>query len=395
MRAALAIAVGSLIACGGGAAAPKPKAAVGPPVDAKEAKRGAAGLVDEIYDSLGRGNTDGLYTLLDPELIAFGPRKTDLLARADALIALGEIVDRRTKKGAVKPGKREVVAAPGGRSAWVFDLASVHGEPVPVIAVLDNADDLWLVSAIAIARAPAAPQLKAELAKDAVVPYGGAGKKQIAPDAKLAVEKFERGLLDQAVWGDDLTSRPDAIVVGPARGEVARGKAIKALWGKRTDAKTRAAVSGEITAGVTTDGQLAWVSAPLTRVEGDGDPLPLRAFAVFEKAGAAWTLIALHEGVAIAEPGAGAPFKKIVPPKPAEPKPPEIVEEKPAKPAAKKPVKKKPARKKKQPAAAIKAERDEVEEAPKQAPKKQRAKLTDRDKPRKDDSVKVIDDDDE
>ncbi len=338
MRAALAcLAVGSLLACGGGkggAVATKPKGPVGPAIDADEAKQGASDLVEEIYGTLGRGNKDSLFTLLDDSLIVFGPRSTDMLGtRTDALVALDQVVDPRSDKTlAIKPGKLEVAPAPGGRSAWVVDTATFNGQPHTVMAVLTNAADLWLVEAVAIARAPAAAQVKAELAKDAVVPPGMTGPQRVDPDARLAVDKFRQGLLDQAAWGAELESHDDAIVVGPTAGEVARGKkAIQAMWKKRVDAGTRAVVVGDLTASVTDDGQLAWVSAPITRVEGDStQPLPLRAFAVYEQGDGDWKLIALHESLALGEPGAGARFKNIVPPRPAEPKPPEVIADKPA-----------------------------------------------------------------
>ncbi|HWU89986.1 MAG TPA: nuclear transport factor 2 family protein [Kofleriaceae bacterium] len=346
MCAALACLVaGVLAACGGGGGAVKPKGPVGPPIEAKQAEQGASDLVAEIYDTLGRGNKDSLFTLLEDSLIVFGPRRTDMLAtRAEALVALGQVVDPKAKKKVnIKRGKLELVASPGGRSAWAFDLVAINGEPIAVMAVLSNAADVWLVSAVAVAHTPGAQQVKAELAKDAVVPPGAMGSKKIDPAARPAVEKFQKGLLDQSIWGDDLAGRSDSIAIGPTSGEVARGKKeIKAAWQKRLDAKTRAAVSGEITAAVTDDGQLAWVSAPITRVEGDGEPMPLRAFAVFEKDGAGWKLIALHESVALAEPGAGASFKKVVPPKLAEPKPVEVVAAEPKPdPAKKQPEKKK------------------------------------------------------
>ncbi|HSK02974.1 MAG TPA: nuclear transport factor 2 family protein [Kofleriaceae bacterium] len=336
MRAAITcLVVGSLVACtgrGGGGAA-KPRGPVGPAIDAKEAEEGASDLVTEIYDTLGRGNKDSLFTLLDDSLIVFGPRGPDMLGtRADALVALGQVVDPKAKKKlAIRSGKLEVVAAPGGRSALAFDAANINGQPHTVMAVLTNASDLWLVDAVAVARVPAAAALPAELAKDAVLPPGMAGTRRMDPEARLAVEKFQKGLLDQAAWGDELASHAEGLVVGPTAGEVARGKqAIEAMWKKRVDAKTRAAISGPITAAVTDDGQLAWVSAPITRVEGEGtQPLPLRAFAVYTQDGGDWKLLALHESLAVGEPGSGAAFKKVIPPKPVEPKPVELIADKP------------------------------------------------------------------
>ena len=155
-----------------------------------------------------------------------------------------------------------------------------------------------------------------------------------------------RSFEEMQQWGDDLGSRTEAIVIGPAIGEVTKGKKeIKKLWKKRVEAETRAAVSGEITAEVTADGQLAWVTAPITRVEKDEPPLPLRVFAVFEKNGDGWKMIALHESLAIDEPGAGAKFAKIVPPPLTAEPPPEVEAPKVDK---KDPKKKKKKKKKKQ-----------------------------------------------
>jgi SnoaL-like domain len=332
VRAAIAcFAAVSLVACAGGqgGVVAKPKGPVGPAIDAAEARQGASDLVTEIYETLGRGNKDSLFTLLDDSLMVFGPRRTDMLGtRADALVALGQVVDPKTKKQlAIQSSKLEVITAPGGRSALAIDTASINGHPHTVMAVLTNSNDLWLVEAVAVAQTPTEQQIKAELAKDAVVPPGAAGAKKIDPSARPAVEKFQRGLLDQAAWGAELQGRADAVVIGPMAGEITRGKQdIKAMWKKRVDGKTRAAISGEITAAVTDDGQLAWVSAPLTRVEGEGtQPLPLRAFAVYVNDGGDWKLLALHESVALGEPGSGAPFKRILPPKPVEEKPPEVI----------------------------------------------------------------------
>jgi len=340
-----------VVACGGGGGgATKPAAPKQSAVDEKQAEKDAKGLVTEIYETLGRGNKDSLFSLLDDSLVVFGPRQMDALAnRADTLVALGGVIDPKSKKKVtLRSGSLEVVASKGGRSAWAFDVVNIDGEPHAITAILVNTDDLWQVDAAVVAHMTDKSSMKTELAKDAVVPPGAAAKTKIDPDARAAVERFQKGLLDQELWGADLGSRSDAIVVGPVAGEVTHGKKdIKKLWKKRLEAKVRAAASGDIVAATTPDGQLAWVTAPITRVEEGADPLPLRAFAVFEKSDNEWKLIALQESLAIGEPGSGTSFKKIVPPKEAE-KP--VVAEEPAKKVEKKaPVKKK--KKKKKPAA--------------------------------------------
>jgi ketosteroid isomerase-like protein len=152
------------------------------------------------------------------------------------------------------------------------------------------------------------------------VDYPAPGSPELAGEIAEIVKPKHVGL-DQDSWGIELMSQSDAIYAGPTAGQVAHGKqAIKQLWKARTKANVREAVTGEITAAVTPDGQLAWLSAPVTQVADGEDPLPLRSFAVYEKDGAAWKLIVLHEGIAIDAPGSGTAYKKIVPAAPAPPR---------------------------------------------------------------------------
>jgi hypothetical protein len=321
----LVLAAALATACGGGAPAVKQKD-IGPPVDEKQAESDAGGTVKEIYGTISRGNTDNLFSVLSDPLFVFGPRALDATAtRSDALVALGKVVGGKNKKQ-VSSGKLEVVASPGGHSAWAFDVVNAEGGPIAVMAILRNDDDLWSVTAAALARTPSMKDIRAELKKASIVPPGANAAAAVDPRAEGAVDKFRKGLLAQDVWGDDLASRTESLWIGPSEGDVARGKKeIKKRWKLRLDAETRMATSGKVTAEVTPDGQLAWVTAPVTRVEKDEDPLPLREFAVFEKDGETWKLIALHEALAVETPGAGTAFAKILPPAPAakaEPPPP-------------------------------------------------------------------------
>jgi ketosteroid isomerase-like protein len=172
---------------------------------------------------------------------------------------------------------------------------------------------------------PTGKQVKAEAARDAIVPPGATAAARIAPGANAAVDRFKQGLVEQQAWGDDLASRSDAIAVGPIAGDVARGKAaIKRRWKARLASNVREAASGELSAAITADGQLVWISVPVTRVADGEEPMPLRLFTVYEKAGAGWKMIALHEAIAFDEPGSGTAWKKIVPPAPRAPEPPKV-----------------------------------------------------------------------
>ena len=316
-----------LAGCGGGSTAkPPPAAPKQAAVDENKAEKDAKGLFGEIYQTIGHGDTDGLMPLLVDPLVVFGPRRADALpTRSDALVALKALVDPK-RKPALKSGALAVVASPGGHSAWAIDVVDVGGEPLAIIAVLSSSDDEWQVSAAALAMTPSMKEVRTELKKDAVVPPGMAGVKKLDGNASAAVDKFTRGLVDQKVWGDDLSLRSDAVVIGPSVGDITRGKVeIKKLWKKRMKSNVRASAAGDITAAVTADGELAWVSAPIVKFADDDDPLPLRDFAVFEKSGSEWKMIALHEAIALDAPGSGASYKKITPPaqaKAEEPPPP-------------------------------------------------------------------------
>ena len=326
---ALAVAVvwlcGGLAACGGGDGAAKAKTPKQPDVDETTAQADASSHVQEVYETLQHGSSDSVFTLLADPLYVFGPRAIDAMAtRADVLTALREVLDPKAKKKlALSSHKLAVVVSRGGRSAFATDTIDVNGHAVAMTAVLTNADDVWLVEALALAETPAEGDLSAALKQSAVVPPGAEGPKRRDPDTKAVVTRWQAGLLDQEQWGADLLGHDDSTVIGPSAGELVRGKKLKKAWKGRLESKTREAVSGEIAAAVTTDGELAWVSAPVTRVAEDTDPLPLRAFAIYAKTGDGWTLAALQESVAIGEAGAGEKFMAIVPPKAVEPPPPE------------------------------------------------------------------------
>lgn len=280
--------------------------------------------------------------LLAEPLVVFGPRKADAHAqRSDALVALRASFDAlgKDKKPEFKTDTLEVVSSQGGLSAWAVDVVDIEGEAMAATMVLSNADDFWVVVAAHVAHTPSMAKVRAQLKKDAVVPPGMKGIAKIDDSAEPAVERFKSGLADPATWGEDLASRSEAVVIGPAAGDMTKGKKdIEKLWKKRAKANVRYATAGDITAATTADGQLAWVTAPVVQFADDDDPLPLRLFTVFENSDGKWKMIALQESLAIDQPGAGASFKKIAAPaaKAEEPPPKPKAEEKPKKKKKKK-----------------------------------------------------------
>ena len=166
-----------------------------------------------------------------------------MATRADALVALKAQVDPQGEEEAVAEARarsrssRRRVATRRGR----FDVLDVDGQPMALTAVLTNADDIWQVDAAALA-ADAVDEVdprRAQEGRDRAAGPRAASRRSI-DGAKAAVEKFKKGLADQELWGDDLGSRTDAVVIGPATGDVTRGKSdIKKLWKKRIKANTR------------------------------------------------------------------------------------------------------------------------------------------------------------
>jgi ketosteroid isomerase-like protein len=318
MRTLSLLAVACTACGGGGKVAPeKPKQVA---VDEGIAEKDAKGLLHEIYGSISHADTDGLMTLFAEPMVVFGPRKADAHAtRAETLIALKAIVDH--KKPSLHSGQLTIVVSPGGHSAWAFDVVEVSGTAMTLTAVLSNSDDVWQVSAATVARTPSLKVVHESLKLDAVVPPGMAALAKIDAAAKIAADKLTKGLNAQALWGDELAKRSDAVVIGPDAGDLTHGKAaIKKLFEKRIGAHVRETAAGQVTAQATADNQLAWATVPVVRFEDNTDPVPLRAFAVFERNGSDWNMIALQESLAVDEPGVGAQYKTVV--APALPKPP-------------------------------------------------------------------------
>jgi ketosteroid isomerase-like protein len=377
-------------ACGGsaakGPAAPKQQ----PDIDPAQAESDAKGLVTEVYQSIGHGDTDSLMTLMSDQLVVFGPRRGDALAtRQDALVALRAIVDAEHKRP-VKSAQLAVVPGPGGHSAVAFDTIETGGRTLAVLALLTNSDDIWLVQAASLAEPPAAATLTKELARDAVVPPALAGPAKVDDYAAPVVEQWKKELAAQDAWGAALASSDDGLYIGPGQGDVARGKQdIKRAWKKRTDANTREVAIGDVTAGSTPDGRMAWVSAPVARAEGK-EMLPLRMFAVYRRRGDAWKLCALQESVAIDAPGAGAKYKAMMPAAAAPPPPPPPPANDDAPPPKKKKAAK-PAKKKIKPPPADDDTTTADDAAPPPPKKKPKKKV--KPPPSDDDDTVVTDDD--
>src|SRR4051812_23002472 len=113
--ALIALGLAAALGCGHGGPAPAAPV-VGPAGGGRTAQKDAKGVVAEIYQTLGRGKTDSLFSLLSDHLVVFGPRKTDATAnRSDALVALNAIVDakgpRNKQRAQLRSGGVEVAVS--------------------------------------------------------------------------------------------------------------------------------------------------------------------------------------------------------------------------------------------------------------------------------------------
>ena len=160
-------------------------------------------MVTEIYQTIGRGKTDSLFSLLTASLVVFGPRRMDAAAsRADALVALGKILDPKAKKHAqLRSGGLAVVASEGGHSAWAFDVVHVDGQPLAVTAVLSNTDDLWAVTAAAIAATPTGRQARSEAAQGRGRSAGRGRRRQDRSGGRRRGRQVQEGLPRPAELG--------------------------------------------------------------------------------------------------------------------------------------------------------------------------------------------------
>jgi len=332
LRVGLAIA---LVGCG---STPPPIAEPEQSVDEKQAQGEAKSHLAEIYRTLNKTNTDGLMTLVAEPLVVFGPRKADAMAtRADAIVALREFVDEK-KRFSIRSGSLVVTASPGGHSAWAVDQFVAQNQRMTTTAILSSADELWAVDTIALASIPTANAIKASLGTDAVVPPASSAPAKTVEAASAAAERFVAGLANPKFVSSDMV-RDGAVQIGVG-GDVVRGKApLSKVWAKRVKTHVRSALAGDLASGITNDQKLAWVSAPVVRF-GDGEPaMPMRLFAVYERAGSGWRLAVWHESVAIDAAGAGAAFKQVQAPAIVE-EPPPPPKTPPGKKPGKKPAKK-------------------------------------------------------
>lgn len=257
----------------------------------KEAVRQARGVIEEIYESIRRGDVDGLSAIVAPELVVVGPDSgSGTHERADALVALGEALG--SGKHAVESKELLIGASPAGASAWAVDRVVVDGKTMHFVALLTGADDLWSVTMVHLAR-PISSREADQAAGGLAGPRGVAIAKGSEAVAKLfqPLTAAPELILEQLGEDDD-----SVLVPGTSRSLTVGRKAIRKLWKKVMKAAPAWTLLGGVASGLSSDGSLGWAWAHVD-VAIDGPPLTHRVFAIYKQSGGTWDLVVVHPAV--------------------------------------------------------------------------------------------------
>jgi hypothetical protein len=272
------------VACGGATTKKVAEPDDAPPDVATDVR----GVVEEAYGSLGHGNREGILPLLGEQVYAIGPAAGDPVSgRSDVVVALAKTFPANRTHRIVSHALRAVVS-PGGASAYVSDQVDVDGATYAASAVMAQQGGVWVAVAIHVGR---------------VLPSGRQGKDplpaltaSIDPGAKGAADLFARGAARPALFVEQLADGPEVLAIGPGPKELVRGgAAIHKAWKKALARHPALAVTGGVRAGVTPDGQLAWIHADVVRSSDDVDAQPRRALYIYAKDAGEWRLTSVHE----------------------------------------------------------------------------------------------------
>ena len=281
-------------------------------------REGRADLVQELYEDIGHGNTDSMQALLDPEAdraARAAARRCGRQLLPDAILAIGMHADAKAQAAAAALKSAALGVFPLGRRALRVGLPDRARRERRALGrdgwLMSGTNELWSLDAAQLAATPVMATMKsgASSATRSCRPRRGVTVVEADASAAGAVEKFQKGLGDPHAWAADLeggalpitrsSSAPPA-GAGHARQEGHQGRTVEeahqgehARDARRRDQRRRDARPTACS---------TWVSAPIMRAEDGEDPMPLRAFAVFERAGTSWNLIGLQESVAVDAP---------------------------------------------------------------------------------------------
>jgi hypothetical protein len=210
-----------------------------------------------------------------------GPTAGDLhTTRGEIVVAASErfdIADRHrvNSRGLI------AISSPSGQSAWIADRVDIDRTRYTLVAVLAQVDEIWYVLAVHLGRV-ACSEPPDELPN---LPGG------VDAEAQEVADLVRSGAAAPGEFLDQLAAHWNIAVFGPGKRDFARGKKrIKRLWKKRKISDTPLSLEGEMRAGVTPDGALAWVAANARA----GEAPPQRLFWIYERGDDGWRLVLMQ-----------------------------------------------------------------------------------------------------
>jgi ketosteroid isomerase-like protein len=271
-------------------------------VDSGEAEGEARDVIGEVHAALKRGTPEGLLPVLAEDLFVALPDGKLFTERSAAVVAMNDLFGG--KKHKLKSRGLVVAAGPGGHAAWATEEVELDGTTYAVTVVLEDVDEIWVVSAVHVARPVADKAVKAavESGKLAAPPELPA---VVEPAAKPAVDLFLAATQAEEPRAEQmaqLADRKSVVLLGSAPKSQTKGvKKIKKLWNKALKQSPTIEPIGDPHAAATADGALVWILVNLDLADKKSKkPVPHRAFYVYERAEDAeggWLLVAAHEAV--------------------------------------------------------------------------------------------------
>jgi ketosteroid isomerase-like protein len=287
------------VACGGSAKTVEEPVLLD--VDPDEAEEQARDVIGEVHSAIKRGAPEGLLPILAEDLFVAAPDGTIYTERSAVVVGLNDLFGGEKHK--LKSRGLKVVSAPGGHSAWATEEVDVDGVTYVATIIVEDVDDIWVVSAVHLAQ-PVADKKVRKAVEAGQMPKPPAITAAVEPEAKDVVELFAAVIASEEPRAEQmaqLADRNDVMLLGSAPKETTKGaKKIKKLWNKALKKDPTIEQQGDLHARSTSDGALVWLMVNVDLGNKDTDPVPHRAFYVYERADDAeggWVLAAAHEAV--------------------------------------------------------------------------------------------------
>lgn len=277
-------------------------------------------MLDDAWQAVSLGRPERLEPLFTASPVVFGLGPSDVYVERPALLAhVREVLMPLSLGGGeleVSGSRAEVGVAPGGASAWFYDVPkvtvtlrgreSVWLPRITGLAVKEG--EQWRIDALHVSLAVpdnllSAPDVERLLLPPAPVPS------ERGADADEVLGLTRRLVSDMAVKVERATGQPGFVVIGSSAVEVLEGgEAFKALVRPQlaTIKKSfQASLDGPLRVRRSPDGRTGWAAGTVVLRVGAGKKAqtlpPFRALWLFVEEGGLWNLASEHESLAVKE----------------------------------------------------------------------------------------------